>query len=96
MRLSHGLGELRFLVIDVGHADADGGRPRARHLPLVHRHHNELIEVVGPLVVQGAGWEDGAVSGDREVRAQGVVGQLRVPVRVTVTGRHCGVIGWKN
>lgn len=80
------LGKLRRLVIDVSHADSDGGGASARDVPLVNSHHHKLIQVVGPLIVQRASGEDCPMGGDGEVWTQGVIGQLCVLLRVTVTG----------
>ena len=84
------LGELGHLVVDVGHAYAHGGRARPGGVAAVHRHHHKLVQVVGSLEVQRARGEDGAVRGDGEVRAQRVVGQLGVLLRVAIAGGHCG------
>lgn len=48
----HSLGEDRSLIIDVGHADADGGGACAGGCALIYSHHHALIHVIGSLVVQ--------------------------------------------
>lgn len=77
-RYSHVLGELWRLVVDVSHPYPYRGRARARDVALVDGHHDELVQMVGPLVVQRTRRKDGPVWGDGEVWTQGVVRQLRV------------------
>lgn len=75
---SHGLGEFRSLVVDVGHPHADRRRSRVRLVASVHRHHHKLVQMVGPLEVQPPRGENGPVGGDAEIRAQGVISELGV------------------
>lgn len=70
----HMLGELRCLIIDIGHSNPHCGCASARDLPLVNCHHNKLIKVVWPLEVQRPRRENGAMRRNGEVRTQGVIG----------------------
>lgn len=86
------LGEVRRLVVDVGHSDPHRGGAGSGDLAFVNRHHNKLIQVVHPLVVQRPSWENGPVRGNDEVRAERVIGEIGVLPGVTVAGRHWGEI----
>lgn len=70
------LGELRRLIVDIGHPNPYCCSPGPRDLPLVDGHHDKLIQVVGSLIVQWPRREDGSMWGDGEVLAEGVIGQL--------------------
>lgn len=58
---SHRLGELGGLIVDVCHPHTNRSRPRVRLLPAVRRHHNKLVQMVGPLVIQPPRRENGPV-----------------------------------
>lgn len=84
----HVLGKLRCFIIDVSHADPYCSGACARDIPFINGHHYELIQMIGPLVVQRARGENGPMRRNGEVWAQGVIRQLCILLGVTVSGRH--------
>lgn len=82
------LGEVRRLVVNVSHSDPHCGGAGSGDLAFVDCHHNKLVQVVHPLVVQRPSRENGPVRGNDEVRTERVIGQIGVLPRVTVAGRH--------
>lgn len=57
----HRLGEFRGFVVDVCHPHAHRGGARVRLVPAVHCHDNKFVQMVGPLVVEPPGGENGSV-----------------------------------
>lgn len=89
----HVLGELGCLIVDVSHSNPHCGCASARDLSLVYCHHNKLVQVVWPLVVQRPGRENGPMRGNGEVWTQGVVGQFSIFLWVAVISWHWK---WEN
>lgn len=89
IRNSHRLRKLRRLVVDIGHSKAHGSRAGARHLTLIHRHHYEFIQVVGPLIIQRACWEYSAMGWNYEIWTKHVVCDLCILLRIAIAGWYC-------
>lgn len=89
IRNSHRLRELRRLIVDIGHSKTHGGRAGAGHLALIHRHHYEFIQVVGPLIIQRACREYSAMGWNDEIWTKRVVCDLCILLRIAIAGWYC-------
>lgn len=82
------LGEDGRLVVAIGDSDADRGGACAGGRPGIHCDHNELVDVIGSLIVQAAGGADHAPRCDVKVASVNEVRELRVYAGVTVPGQN--------
>lgn len=84
------LGKVRCFIVDVSHSDPHCGGASPGGFPFVNCHHNKLIQVVQPLIVQRPSGKNSPMRWDGEVWTECVIRQISVLPRVTVTGRHWG------
>lgn len=74
----HCLRKLRGLIIHIGDMDPHSCCPSPGLLPLIYSHDDELVEVVGALIVQPCCWKNSAMRSNAEVLAQSVIQQLGI------------------